>query len=849
MIRLISPVGNADTLAPDGFWLGALEYGPAIPPLWRSVNDYGHYYYLTATTQPDGTVVYSNPAYHTGADLNLTLPNNFDADKHASVVALADGVVTSAAHYPEPSTWGNLVVIRSVLADGTQFWTRYAHMDTIYVTAGQTLIQGTPLGIVGNSFGRFPFHHHLDISTSGKLETKPGDWPGLDLTRLHTDYVDPLKFLRTNVNNVTGVTPVPPIPPPAFIPFQVTVATAVLNVRTGPGTSYAVRRTIKLGDVVTVIGQQDLWYQIAAQEYIASWLTTPVVVPAPPVPVVTDTIIDLFHGNIISNPAALKTAVAAKAITAILHKATEGTTFVDPAYTARSNEYGQLVTFGATHMLSADDPIAQAEFFLKTVNPQGTTPLAVDVEANGTPAQALVFAAHVKARTGKECMIYTRAGYWGDASAGNGPLWISSQQTPPVLPSKYATWALQQHTQSTIPGIDGLVDRDQFNGDALALTSFWPTVSGILIPEPTSVTMYVTEDGLRVRSGTATTYPILYYLNTDAAVTVETTLYDGSNLKWRKVVGKAEYMADMYLTTTKPPIVKPIPHVGSVLGRPKHSAMGAHTESKAYMWFLGWIANLQAHGRPLEVVTVITNIGDGKDEVTCEQVKAASPGTPLILHRIYYDNPPAPYPADWNKPDLTADGAAFMTAYLNWNPSHAASHLLILNEQPYGIGTPSWCIGAMGVAEAHGFKLALPAFSTGNPPNSWWQLPQTATMLRRMIAVGHILALHEYASPEGSGAWNVGMMAQTEIIHDLIPADCRSVIVVLSEYGMGTASGNEAYFLKGVRDGDKFIKAGRMNVRAALWCAGDWQGQKSGPDSVNSNFYPWRDALTAYLLE
>ena len=76
-----------------------------------------------------------------------------------------------------------------------------------------------------------------------------------------------------------------PTPIPVSTPFVVYVtAEDGLNVRSGPGTNYAVMTGLALGTAVTVTAYNDMWYRRAAGGYIASAYTskTP---PAAPTPV------------------------------------------------------------------------------------------------------------------------------------------------------------------------------------------------------------------------------------------------------------------------------------------------------------------------------------------------------------------------------------------------------------------------------------------------------------------------------------------------------------------------------------------------------------------------------------
>ncbi len=185
--RFQAPVGNDSTLL-NGLWV---PYGkqPKVGK-WRSVNDFANYYYLGPGT--------ANPALHTGVDLNLTLETNYDADAHAPVYAVTNGVVIFAERVFN-STWGNLIVLEHQLSDGSRVYSRYGHVESMLVTKGAVVAVGTQIASVGNSFGRFPYHLHFDISPTSQLKTSPTDWPGTSKLRLTSNYIDPYQFLQGRI--------------------------------------------------------------------------------------------------------------------------------------------------------------------------------------------------------------------------------------------------------------------------------------------------------------------------------------------------------------------------------------------------------------------------------------------------------------------------------------------------------------------------------------------------------------------------------------------------------------------------------------------------------------------------
>lgn len=183
--KFVAPIGPAG-LQPNGLWLKAPVQTPG---LWYDANNYGNYY-------QNG----SQFAYHTGADLNQAN----DGDKYQPIRAVCNGVILFADRITG-SSWGNLIIQESVLADGSKVWFRYAHSDNLLVKAGDLVTCGQHLSDVSNAFGLEPFHCHFDVSLSGVLSQGydgAHDWPGLNLTLLHVNYVDPYSWLESHMESV-----------------------------------------------------------------------------------------------------------------------------------------------------------------------------------------------------------------------------------------------------------------------------------------------------------------------------------------------------------------------------------------------------------------------------------------------------------------------------------------------------------------------------------------------------------------------------------------------------------------------------------------------------------------------
>ncbi|CAN5388302.1 hypothetical protein BH11MYX1_BH11MYX1_01460 [soil metagenome] len=127
----------------------------------------------------------------------------------------------------------------------------------------------------------------------------------------------------------------------------------------------------------------------------------------------------------------------------------------------------------------SQDPIAQADMLLAKTGPlkADDLPPMIDVEVNdglspaATAAAVKKWIAHVKAKTGRDPIVYTGFYFWGGSVGGANvlpsPLFHAQYTTAacPNIASPWTTWAFWQYTSSgAINGIAGNVDTDRFNG-------------------------------------------------------------------------------------------------------------------------------------------------------------------------------------------------------------------------------------------------------------------------------------------------------------------------------------------------------------------------------------------------
>jgi murein DD-endopeptidase MepM/ murein hydrolase activator NlpD len=132
-----------------------------IPSIWPIRGGIGHFTtYFGMSPDP-----FTGAAHmHTGIDISTYRAGD-------PIVATADGQIALIAY--EPTGFGNYVVIRHQHG----FYTRYAHMLSFRVEAGQQVKQGEVIGYIGSTGRSTGPHLHYEV-------------------HIGSDVVDPYKYLR-----------------------------------------------------------------------------------------------------------------------------------------------------------------------------------------------------------------------------------------------------------------------------------------------------------------------------------------------------------------------------------------------------------------------------------------------------------------------------------------------------------------------------------------------------------------------------------------------------------------------------------------------------------------------------
>lgn len=211
-------------------------------------------------------------------------------------------------------------------------------------------------------------------------------------------------------------------------------------------------------------------------------------------------VVDLSHHNGKVDLTAAQNA----GIVGVIHKATQGWKYHDPMYTTnRDQALATGLLWGAYHFGVGADGVAQADFFLSTVQADKAGLLVLDFEANPADSsmdliEARAFVTHIQQETGRWPGLY--AGQYLKELLGSSPdpvlsncwLWLAQYGPTAVLPAGWDAWTMWQYTDGAVGPppheVDGIghCDRDFFNGSIADLTAFWaPTPQSPAAPATT----------------------------------------------------------------------------------------------------------------------------------------------------------------------------------------------------------------------------------------------------------------------------------------------------------------------------------------------------------------------------
>ncbi len=127
---------------------------------------------------------------HPGEDWNGV--GGGDTDLGDPVYAVSNGYVIAASDY----NWGNIILIKHKLQNGTIVWSQYAHLKDMLVNSGDNVRRGQQIGTIGKSGNQEYAHLHFEIR---KSDLSPDAWvTNQDEAQILTNYYDPSDFISSN---------------------------------------------------------------------------------------------------------------------------------------------------------------------------------------------------------------------------------------------------------------------------------------------------------------------------------------------------------------------------------------------------------------------------------------------------------------------------------------------------------------------------------------------------------------------------------------------------------------------------------------------------------------------------
>lgn len=168
----------------------------------------------------------------------------------------------------------------------------------------------------------------------------------------------------------------------------------------------------------------------------------------------------------------------------------------------------------------------QIDFFLNMVAVRKLDlPLVLDFENNGGLNKTEVSTAidnglkYLESRVGYKPIIYTGPSWWNNNTLSSPrwaqhDLWIANYGNPaPKLPRDWTTWRFWQWTESgSITGMPAPIDVNWFNGDTNQLSQYSASSMNTASPPSAGYRVQINAS-LNVRSGPATTFPVVGNLN------------------------------------------------------------------------------------------------------------------------------------------------------------------------------------------------------------------------------------------------------------------------------------------------------------------------------------------------
>ena len=192
-------------------------------------------------------------------------------------------------------------------------------------------------------------------------------------------------------------------------------------------------------------------------------------------------VIDIYHGNIVNDFAALKAA----GILGVIHKATQGANYADPLYATRRKQATDAgLLWGAYTFNTGEDVPAQVNQFFSHAEPGTSTLMALDFEDNPhsqmSLGQARQFLQIADEKLGRKLVLYSGnrikdlLGTQVDTFLGSHRLWLPQYgPVAKVQASWQRPWLWQYSETGQLPGTGGAIDLNSYDGTPDQLATEW----------------------------------------------------------------------------------------------------------------------------------------------------------------------------------------------------------------------------------------------------------------------------------------------------------------------------------------------------------------------------------------
>lgn len=189
---------------------------------------------------------------HTGLDLYQPVGTPIYAAEGGDI--LCAGVISNSYGNED---YGNCVLIDH--HDG--LYTFYAHMNTVDVKTGMSVIQGAQIGTVGTTGNVTGPHLHFEVRTNP--------------TWNRANFVDPEPYLTSSSGAATSPTYIDNQPSIFDDKQEVKIVGSSVNMRAAPGLSAEIVGVLGLGTKMVVSGESKVadgltWYPVTMTGYVAS---------------------------------------------------------------------------------------------------------------------------------------------------------------------------------------------------------------------------------------------------------------------------------------------------------------------------------------------------------------------------------------------------------------------------------------------------------------------------------------------------------------------------------------------------------------------------------------------------